>query len=363
MKNDALDITYLLVFIVLFIASCNGQEQLKSSKETQGVNTDFSFLETQHRNAVAQIGEYFPDLLQDSKGNIWFATAFSGLARFDGDSLTCFSITDGLPHNTILDITEDKAGNIWFATRDGVSKYDGKIFKNYTKENGLSSNWTSSIFADSQGTIWVGTKKGVSRFDGISFSLFDIPKPDHINYGLSTNLVIRIIEDKKGNIWFGREDYGVCKYDGKTFTHFTEKDGLYSNSIKSILEDKNGNMWFGALETVLSSMVINVGGLCRYDGNSFTKFPEIEGLNGHEVWDLKEDKNGNIWIAPKNRGLYLYDGSKFSLVEGSMNLTPYSCVQSILEDKEGKMWFGYSGGIFRLDGKSFVNVKKNGPWK
>jgi hypothetical protein len=33
-----------------------------------------------------------------------------------------------------------------------------------------------------------------------------------------------MIEDKKGNLWFGGD--GLCRYDGKTFTRFTAKDGL-----------------------------------------------------------------------------------------------------------------------------------------
>ncbi len=36
---------------------------------------------------------------------------------------------------------------------------------------------------------------------------------------------------------------------------------------------------------------------------------------------------------------------------------------SILKDKDGNLWMGASGGLFRFDGKSFVNVRRIGPWK
>ena len=38
---------------------------------------------------------------------------------------------------------------------------------------------------------------------------------------------------------------GVSMYDGETFTHFTQKEGLSNNAVHSILEDSHGNLWFG----------------------------------------------------------------------------------------------------------------------
>jgi ligand-binding sensor domain-containing protein len=85
--------------------------------------------------------------------------------------------------------------------------------------------------------------------------------------GLSTGPVspiTRIIEDRKGNLWFGGGDRGICRYDGKTFTCFTTKDGLINNNVWSILEDRAGNLWIGTRNT----------GLSRYDGKYFTSFSE-----------------------------------------------------------------------------------------
>ena len=42
-------------------------------------------------------------------------------------------------------------------------------------------------------------------------------------------MVARIIEDKKGNLWFGGD--GLCRYDGKSFTRFTTKDGLINQGF------------------------------------------------------------------------------------------------------------------------------------
>jgi ligand-binding sensor domain-containing protein len=75
-------------------------------------------------------------------------------------------------------------------------------------------------------------------------------------------MVARIIEDKKGNLWFGGD--GLTRYDGKSFTCFTEKDELFNRSVWSILEDNSGNFWVGTRET----------GLYLNDGKKITKFSE-----------------------------------------------------------------------------------------
>jgi len=71
------------------------------------------------------------------------------------------------------------------------------------------------------------------------------------------------LQDRAGNLWFGTTGEGVYRYDGKAFTHFTEKEGLRNNTVWSILEDKTGNIWFGTAD-----------GICRYDGKTFTAFTE-----------------------------------------------------------------------------------------
>jgi ligand-binding sensor domain-containing protein len=87
--------------------------------------------------------------------------------------------------------------------------------------------------------------------------------------GLSTGPITRIIEDKKGNLWFGGRD-GIWRYDGKSYTHFTTKDGLINNDVWSILEDTAGNIWIGDRNK----------GLCRYNGTTFTYFtPNDDQIN------------------------------------------------------------------------------------
>ncbi|MDQ3048675.1 MAG: hypothetical protein M3R27_14090, partial [Bacteroidota bacterium] len=92
-----------------------------------------------------------------------------------------------------------------------------------------------------------------------------------VDQGMNSSYVRSILEDKSGNLWFGTDGGGASKYDGKTFTHYTDKEGLGNNTVWSIIEDRNGNLWFGT----------NGGGVSKYDGKSFTHYTEKEGLSNN----------------------------------------------------------------------------------
>ena len=73
-----------------------------------------------------------------------------------------------------------------------------------------------------------------------------------------------------------------------------------------------------------------------------------------------------IWIGANGVGAYRYDGQNFTLFSETdrKDLMPYGYgIQSILEDRNGKLWLGMSGGLFRLEGSSIINVSQSGPWK
>lgn len=201
-------------------------------------------------------------IMQDKSGKLWFAT-IDGVFIYDGKSFTPFIVNEGVggflsSNNNVEYILEDKAGNIWFGGRvnEGVFRYDGKSITNL-KPNG--DNWAWPVLEDKQGNIWFSNWNGAYRYDGKSFTSFT--KDD----GLSSDVIIRIIEDKKGNLWFGSgKDGGICRYDSKSFTCFTIKDGLTNDDTWTILEDKTGNLWVGTRNT----------GLYRFDGKTFTNFSE-----------------------------------------------------------------------------------------
>ncbi len=370
----------LLLILILFSASCQGQERPNvhgANQPTEQAHTP-PLLQNVKPDTDAQIAKYVVEIFEDKKGSLWFGTMSKGVARYDarlpdgqGQKLTYYTTADGLSGNTVASITEDKEGNMWFGTHSGISKYNGKKFTNFSTKEGLCHERVSKIFIDKSDNIWIGTWGGVCRFNGITFTDFPLPNPDVKVpvYQETEDWVTEIMEDKQGNIWFGRSGYSACRYDGDSFTHFTKKDGLTSDCVQTLIEDNKGNIWFGSRVAEKdhpdTSLRTGDGGLSRYDGMAIVQYPDIEGLSKNDIYTIYEDKSGNIWVGASGVGVYRYDGDTFALYKESDKsdfISNYG-VQSILEDKNGTLWFGLSGGLFRFDGTSLVNVTQNGPWK
>lgn len=231
--------------------------------------------------------------------------------------------------STIWDIKQDRKGNIWFAASDGVFRYDGKSFTKITGKLISKPFW--SVLEDRKGNFWFGTSgSGVYYYDGKSFQHFTTRE------GLVNNSVMPIYEDKAGIIWLGTGG-GVSCYDGKSFQNFTTSDGLTNHDVHAIVEDKTGKIWFGTR-----------GAISIYDGKTVTTLTDKDGKTFRNVWSIIKDKKGNIWFGAD--GLWRYDGSAFTQID-------QTGAGVIIEDKKGNVLTSIGGPIFRYDEQSLSDKK------
>ena len=344
----------LLLLSIVFIFTCSSQDKPILSEKSNTSPVEIPKTEP-------QIAEYIRHIFQDKNGNFWFGTNGYGVAYFNGDSLTYFSNAQGFNGQQITGIAEDPEKNIWFATDQGVVKYDWtsdeddrKRFTNYTDQQYFGGQHFWSVLADSKSNVWAGSATGIFRFDGKKWASFELPYPDEVaGEFITRGTTWGITEDRAGNIWFTTNGFGAFKYDGKAFNQYTKKDGLTDDSIDQILEDRNGNIWFGT----------RYGGLSRFDGEHFVNFTQRNSIIGNdEVCAIFEDKAGNIWFSSEGYGVYRYDGASFTNFFKKQGLE-VRAVQTIFEDKKSRLWVGGGGGLYRLEGETFINVTKNGPWK
>lgn len=278
---------------------------------------------------------------------------------------TLLSYSQTSSHNICCSL-QDRSGNIWFgSTNKGVFRYDHLTgnFTNLSQKDGLIDDRVSCILEDNTGKLWFGTQDGVCTYDGKNFTGFPI-NGDQLkfpadslnsidNFGRmikSPNWINNILQDRSGNIWLGSYGNGVYKYDGRSITIFTEKEGLCFNYIESIIEDKNGNIWFGT----------RGGGFSRYNGKSFTNMVDDD-IKYNHIYCLYEDKTGDIWITTVNGGVRKYDPVTGSLT--NFNWKDGLCstgITCILQDKNGNLLFGSDdAGVCMYDGKSFGNFNAN----
>ena len=137
-------------------------------------------------------------------------------------------------------------------------------------------------------------------------------------------------------------------YDGKFFTDFKIKQGVPFTNVRCIKEDKNGKIWIGGQE-----------GLYCYDP-FVTGEASLTELMPNFICYIFEDKAGNFWISAgevKGMALYKYDRKSFTKIIDK-NKDGDQQVFEITEDKNGNIWFGTMNGTLRYDGKSFTGFKK-----
>ncbi len=220
-------------------------------------------------------------IMQDKTGKIWFGTSkgiYTHNPSTDNDNagpfFTRFLDDDSLINNKqlqLIDISvilQDRKGNIWFASAwskgEGIVRYDGKSLVRFTPDN--INSFRSIIETEDGGLLLLSPFNGVYLYDGETFS--NLNK----KMGLKSDTLVSMLKDKNGNLWLGHNsgnvknggDGGLWCYDGKSLKLFTTKDGLSHNHVMCMIADRNGNLWFGTRNT----------GLCRYDGRHFTDFTD-----------------------------------------------------------------------------------------
>lgn len=169
-----------------------------------------------------------------------------------------------------------------------------------------------------------------------------------------------VFQDKNNHHWFGSDGQGIYRYDGKTLTQFTTKDGLPGNQIRGIQQDKSGNLFINTTK-----------GISKYDGQAFTTLRVAESNSPKGGWKLQPD---DLWFSGgQDTGVvYRYDGKWLHRLafpatkRGDQELlrfprskypnarsSPYD-VYTIYQDRRGSVWFGTATlGACRYDGKSF----------
>jgi ligand-binding sensor domain-containing protein/signal transduction histidine kinase/DNA-binding response OmpR family regulator len=129
------------------------------------------------------------DIMQDSKGRIWFSTDRGGICLYNGeeDNFITYSVAEGLPDDTAYRILEDKKHNLWFGTNRGLVKFNPETQKVrvYSEDDGLLGiqfNYKSAL-KGSDGKFYFGSTEGL-----IAFSL------EQEDFAIETHLPLYITE-------------------------------------------------------------------------------------------------------------------------------------------------------------------------
>jgi len=244
-----------------------------------------------------------------------------------------WTVEDGLPQSSVLDIAQTPDGYLWLATRGGLVRWDGVRFKVFDRRNTehLASSFISALAVDHEGTLWIGSDDGLfSHRDG-TFQRWDR------RLGLEHSRILALAPGRAGGIWIGTYGGGLGRLRDDQLRIWTTADGLPDNSIWELLEDSAGVLWYAP----------SAGGLELLEDGEFVHHELGEGFREVGIWAFLEDRRGNLWIGGNN-GLHRRRQESIRTVDAGTDLaSPY--VTTLLEDRDGNLWVGTGeGGLHRL---------------
>jgi ligand-binding sensor domain-containing protein/signal transduction histidine kinase len=322
-------------------------------------------------------------MYQDTRGTIWITTA-AGLNSFAGGQFTKYTASQDQDQNSLFGLREDKEGSLWIGTGKGFTRFaDGK-FESYTRADGLSDNGVQGMLIDREGSIWISTfGGGVDRFRDEKFITYST------RAGLSDDNTESVLQDHTGAIWVGTAFGALNRISNGVITHFEVQGGPGLVETRALSEDANGTLWIGSTrgaytlengKLVVRSKQVNgnpditgdayllrksgeflVGSrndLMKVVGGKFEKIASVpnRGTGQREfINSLFEDKTGRVWISTQGQ-LFYYTGDTLVPVGAERGFTA-EWAMSFHEDEDGTLWIGTgSAGLFRFKEGKFVNI-------
>lgn len=202
--------------------------------------------------ASGHIDEYFThkidnySIYRTGDGNVLIGTTL-GLFEYDLSG-NMFRKKDILQDKFICDMMEDSRGRMWFATfANGIYMLKDGVLANWRNipgdDTSLPSDMILSLMEDSHGRIWMTTHGyGICRMEGNGFIRYD--KTD----GLPSNVVMAIEEDRSGKFWIASDSGLAMMTDEGEMVKFTQADGLLNNvfSEKASCMTSDGRILFGS---------------------------------------------------------------------------------------------------------------------
>lgn len=350
---------------------------------------------------------------EDSKGNVWFGTIDGGLNELPTGGSTFKNYSTAAPagkalcSNRIYKAAHDADGRVWVGSEKGLDILDpatgrvAHVADNARNQYSLQSGSVRAIYIDTKGIYWVAPyQSGVNKYDR-NLTAFHLVRSNPFDpHGLSAPKVTSFALAANGGVYVGTDGGGLNLFDIRTalltripigrqpltvlalervgdelwigtfmqgiyvlntvsgaIRHYTKDNpacGLMSDEVFCMRKDRHGNVWIGTNGKGVQVYVPGKGvfvALKEYTGSvTGDKVPE-RGF----IRDIQEDAGGRIWIAAPGRGVDMYDPAAHTFrMYGRWQVKdlPVDEVQTLLPDKNGVLWAGTGGrGMLRLDFK------------
>ena len=291
-------------------------------------------------------------IVQDHLGYIWFAFYSSGLTRYDGHAMESYGTADGLLDLTVREVVEDSAHYLWAGSEAGLvvsekplDDYEPGRRIHFVSRVGntplpRSRIRRSALVAAADGWVWAGVQNTLVRYHmrrgALETGLVDRPE---LPSGVSAMLARR-----DGTVLVALNRGGVLRFSAGGHL-LGPLDGIPPTPIGALAETSEGALWGGGT-----------------DGSVWRLQNVVATAISHELTErivaIRETSAGDIWIASLGSGALRINGFDYTdrlRVNRATGLLG-DTLWSLMEDREGNVWFAQNGGVSRLrrDYKAFI---------
>ncbi len=165
--------------------------------------------------------------------------------------------------------------------------------------------------------------------------------------GLTGRWVFFVDFDRDGNAWVASAE-GLHFYDGYTWTRFSQQDGLPSSFVRSLQFARDGTLWIGTDK-----------GIATLDAQGRISIPEDTGLAGPNVRRIVEDRDGTLWFCSDTwltsdvpSGLAAYRDGQWTAHRQDNGL-PSNYISDYFRDSAGRQFVLSRDGLAVRDGSGW----------
>ena len=215
-------------------------------------------------------------------------------------------------------------------------------FQEVWLDDGLPGNTVWDITQDANGYIWMATSGGLARYDGYQIITHDLS--DHLpQTDVRGNISVRALEsDPAQRLWIGTHDRGLLAYDLKTgqYTSWlfpktkespnTQIRALQSAGNNTLYIATTTGLWLWSENVHKSSVLMQV-------------VTEIGWINDlHAVSDSED-----LWLAAQS-GLYRYSPQTRELRRITLPQLESLSIRALERASDHEIWLGTSKGVWKL---------------
>ena len=263
-----------------------------------------------------------------AEGAVLWAGGPGQVLRIEGDRVQAFPLPASLPGASVSHLARFD-GDLWAGTRSGLLRLHAGHWEVVAGRDGGQVRAIEALAADRSGNLWLATPQYLER-------LRPGQAPERIENQPGSIAVRALFEDQDGNLWLGSQTEGLARVWSGRARRLSSAEGLATPLLWSLSAAPDGGV------------VVGTGnGVEEWRQGRFHRLVTGAGLPHPEAYSVLAEA-GQVWIGTRAGAAVLRAGQAHAEIPPALAPLRGMQVHALLRDHAGNLWFGTTGGAFRL---------------